>query len=142
MKYPILAMKYKVGSFVRVLVERDCAQEGDVGVVDAVHPDQGCYTIGFYAAEDCMVGSARFYEEELAPYKKEKVKAPFENGDIVETLIDNLNIPKGSEGEVIMVYPKTNAIAVKFLQKDGSFPIILPFAYDEARIITKHRFTH
>lgn len=135
-------MKFEVGSFVRVLVARDCAQEGDVGVVDAVHPDQGYYTIGFYAAEDCMVGSAKFYDEELEPYEKKSDRTPFESGDIVETLIDNLHVQKGTEGEVIMVYPDTKAIAVQFKQKDGGFPAILPYRFDEVRIIMKHQYTH
>ena len=134
----LIHMKYKLGSFVRVLVARDCALEGDVGVVDAIHKENQTYTIGFYAAEDCMVGSARFYEEELAPYEKESKKSPFENGDVIQTLVDNLTQEKGSIGEVIAVYPKTNAIAVKFEQKDGGYPTILPYAFDEVVLLHKH----
>ena len=134
----LMHMKYQLGSFVRVLVARDCALEGDVGVIDAIHKENQTYTVGFYAAEDCMVGSARFYEEELIRYEKESKKAPFESGDIVETLLDNLDQMKGSQGEVIAVYPKTSAVAVKFEKKDGSYPTILPYAFDEVRLLHKH----
>ena len=132
-------MKYQVGSFVKVLVARDCALEGNVGVIDAVHEKEQTYTVGFYAAEDCMMGSARFYEEELAPYKQSKAKEKYEVGDIVESLVDKPTKEKGNEGEVIAVYPETKAIAVSF-QKEKEFPIILPYGYDEVRLILKKEF--
>ena len=133
-------MKYEVGSFVKVLVKRDCAQEGDVGVVDAIHPQSNSYTIGFYAAEDCLMGSARFHEEELEPYRKQSKKDEFEIGDIVETKIAQSNIPEKSIGEILAVYPQTKGVAVEFKKNDGEFPIILPYRYEDVRIIKKKQF--
>ena len=131
-------MKYKVGDFVHVLVARDAALEGDVGVIDAVHSDTQSYTVGFYAAEDCMVGSARFFEEELSPYEKKHEHAPFNVGDIVLTLTDNNQIQAGTAGEIVAVYPKSNGAAVQFENKDGQFPTILPYPFDALRLLQRH----
>ena len=53
----MIPMRYKVGDPVIVMVERGIAKEGDVGVIDAVHKD--CYTVGFYATEDALIGNGK-----------------------------------------------------------------------------------
>lgn len=130
-------MKFKVGDFVTVLVAKDVALEGDVGVIDAVHASTQSYTVGFYAAEDCMVGSARFYEEELAPYEKQYQQQGYAIGDQVRTLVPNQNIPEGSIGEIISVFEKEQGIAVKFEILAGAFPTILPYSFKDVERVEK-----
>ena len=131
-------MRYKVGDFVKVLVARDCALEGDTGVIDAIHSDNGSYTVGFYAAEDCMVGSARFYEEELIPYEKKHVHTAFEQGDRVKTLIDIEHIQKGSIGEVTAIYEEKDVAIVAFPNENGGYPTIFPYPFTSLELVEKH----
>ena len=137
MKRKMEPMKYKVGDFVTVLVAKDVALEGDIGVIDAVHSSTQSYTVGFYAAEDCMVGSARFYEEELSPYEKKDNPFNFSIGDQIKTLVDNQNIPAGSVGEIISIFEKEKGIAVKFEILSGAFPTILPYSMKDVERFDK-----
>lgn len=130
-------MKFQVGDRVSILVERNNMKEGEVGVVDAVHKDTSSYTIGFYAAEDCMIASARFYEEELAPYQSQAKPTLFEIGDIVKTLFDSPYMKAYAVGEVVAVYPETKSIVVKFDNENGGYPIFSPYRNIEVALIKK-----
>ncbi len=135
-------MKYKFGDRVIPLVERGVAHEGDVGVVDAIHKENGTYTVGFYAAEDCLVGSSVYYEEELRPFEEKDRPAPFAIGDIVKTKKTLLQFPKGSMGEVLQLFPETKGVAVKVSDPTTHLPFTMPYGYDELELIEKHEHHH
>jgi hypothetical protein len=106
-------MKYKFGDRVIPLIERGVAHEGDVGVVDAIHKENGTYTVGFYAAEDCLVGSNVYYEDELRPFEEKDRPAPFAIGDIVKTKRPSSNSPKGAWAKSFSFSPKPKALPSK-----------------------------
>lgn len=121
--------KFKVGDPVIVMVERGIAKEGDVGVIDAVH--EGCYTVGFYATEDALIGNARYYEDELRPQLEEESHSPFEKGEKVRTLKEVATYPAGLLGIVMDVYPSSHALAVQVIKSGDEFPAVLPYKEDE-----------
>ena len=118
-------MKYKVGDKVTVLVQRDIAKEGDIGVIDAVHKDT--YTVGFYATEDALIGSASYYPEEVAPAEERLVASPFKKGGHVKTLVEVAGYPAGLVGIVMDTYPEKKALAVQVIKEGDDFPAILPY---------------
>ena len=123
-------MKYKFGDRVVTLIKRGLANEGDVGVIDAVHEKDGNYTVGFYAAEDCLIDAATFYEDEIRPFEGEHVHGPYDVGERVKTLEEKYTFPAGTLGEVVAVYEVTQAVAVKVHNEKGE-EAILPYAYSE-----------
>lgn len=107
------------------LVERGIAKEGDVGMIDAVHKET--YTVGFYATEDALIGSASYYPDELRPAEESVFSSPFEKGEQVITKAEVAGYPAGLEGTVMDVYPEKHALAVQVIKKGDDFPAILPY---------------
>lgn len=126
-------MKYKVGDPVIVMVERGVAKEGDVGVIDAVHSN--CYTVGFYATEDALIGNARYYEDELRPQLEKEEKSSFEKGEKVLTLKEVATYPAGLVGIVMDVYPSKKALAIQVIKDGDEFPAVLPYLEEDVQRI-------
>ncbi|MEE5995866.1 MAG: hypothetical protein V3G53_04900, partial [Candidatus Enteromonas sp.] len=109
---------------------RGAANEGDVGVIDAIHENDRTYTVGFYAAEDCLIDSCVYHEDEIRPFEGSHLHGPYEVGERVKTLEEKYTFPKGTIGEVVSVYTETQAVAVKVLN-DKKEEAILPYGYNE-----------
>ncbi|MBP5092371.1 MAG: hypothetical protein J6328_07485 [Bacilli bacterium] len=123
-------MRYKFGDRVIPLIKKGAANEGDVGVIDAVHEKEKNYTVGFYAAEDCLIDSLTFFEDELRPFEGAEEEAPYEIGERLRTLVEKYSFPEGIIGEVVAIYGQTKAVALKVLNDKGE-AAILPYAYRE-----------
>ena len=127
----MIPMRYKVGDPVIVMVERGIAKEGDVGVIDAVHKD--CYTVGFYATEDALIGNGKYYEDELRPQLEKEEESSFRKGEKVLTLKEVATYPAGLVGIVIDVYPNKKALAVQGIKEGEEFPAVLPYLEEDVQ---------
>ena len=131
-------MRFKRGDFVISLVEKGPVREGDVGTIDAVHPDS--YTVGFYATEDALLYSGSFHDEELAPYVKNEARGALNEGDIVETLVEFPSLPAGSVGQVVSTLSK-GVYAVSFGIEGVELPLLFPVEETNLRKIG-HQESH
>lgn len=132
-------MRFKRGDFVISLIEKGTVREGDVGTIDAVHPDS--YTVGFYATEDALLYSGTFFDEELAPYQKEEARPSFIEGDIVELLADYPSLPKGSVGEIVASIGP-GIFAMSSGVEGAELPLLVPVKEKDLRRIGHRESDH
>ena len=134
-------MKYKIGDMVISLLERGTVKEGDVGCIDAIHKDNCSYTVGFYATEDALLYSGRFREEELRPHVKNEETALYEEGDVVELLVDMPSLPKGSVGEIVSLI-SPGVYAASFAIESMTVPLLVPVQAENIRKLGHHESPH
>lgn len=134
-------MRFKRGDSVLTLVERGTAREGDVGVIDAIHPGDQSYTVGFYATEDALLYSGRFHDDELAPHAKKPTHAILEEGDVVELLSPLPSLEKGAVGQVSAVL-ENHCYAVAFAIPSMSIPLLVPVPETELKKLGHNEESH
>ena len=128
-------MRYKIGDFVKTLIQKGEVKEGDVGVIDAIHLDS--YTVGFYATEDALLYSGPCYEEELAPYEKKEEISELVEGDVVELTEELPSLPALSVGEIVSKIDD-GVYACSFAIPSMSIPLLVPVKASCLRKIGHH----